>query len=122
MEWATLGRYFSTGDFDAVIHPVVASDHPAALLGGGRIGAAIGYSNSRADELIAEARETMNPERMAEIYYEITTILQEDLPVTSLYPQVWTTVAHRRVRGLSSPYRTDPITHMDDVWIEEENR
>ncbi len=40
-------------------------------------------------------------------------------PVTFLYPQVWTTVAHRRVKGLSEPYRTDPLWHLDEVWIEE---
>ncbi len=43
----------------------------------------------------------------------------DDLPVTFLYPQVWTTVAHRRVKGLSEPYRTDPLWHLDEVWIEE---
>jgi hypothetical protein len=27
-------------------------------------------------------------------------------------------VAHGRVRGLSSPWRVDPLPHMDELWIE----
>ena len=47
-------------------------------------------------------------------------IFQADLPMTFLDPYVEITVAHRRVRGLSSPYRADPTENMDDLWLEDE--
>lgn len=40
---------------------------------------------------------------------ELQAPFQADMPATFLYPSVHTTVAHKRVRGLSSPYRVDPL-------------
>lgn len=68
---------------------------------------------------MAAADESIDIEGVREIYRKVTALLQEDQPVTFLYPQVWTTVAHRRVKWLSEPYRTDPIWHPNEVWIEE---
>ena len=45
--------------------------------------------------------------------------LARDTPLTVLYPAVWLTVSHERVRGLSSPWRADPIWHAGELWIEE---
>ena len=45
---------------------------------------------------------------------------QTDLPMTFVCPLVETTIAHRRVRGLSSPYRTEPVQHMEDLWLEDQ--
>ena len=47
-------------------------------------------------------------------------ILQEELPMTFLYPWVQATVAHRRVRGLHSHHRVDPLIHMEELGLEEE--
>ena len=47
-------------------------------------------------------------------------IFQQDVPVTYLLPQIWFNAAHRRVKGLSSPYRVWAETHMDQLWLEEE--
>ncbi len=46
-------------------------------------------------------------------------IFRADLPVTMLYPGVSFTVAHRRLRGLSTPWRYDPVGHMEELWIAE---
>lgn len=40
-------------------------------------------------------------------------------PVTLLHPVVRTFMAHRRIRGLSEPFRADPVRFMEDLWIEE---
>ncbi len=75
--------------------------------------------NPRVIELLERAGATMNPDEIDRIYREIWPIFQADLPITGLYPTLWTTVAHRRVRGLSSPYRADPGWYMDELWLEE---
>ncbi len=54
------------------------------------------------------------------IYRELWPIFQADLPVTFLFPIVRTTIAHRRVRGLASPSRIDPVSHMEQLWLEDE--
>ena len=44
--------------------------------------------------------------------------VMRDLPVTFLYTSAGTSVAHRRLRGLSSPRRIDPVAHMDELWVD----
>ena len=38
-----------------------------------------------------------------------------------LYPNIRVTVAHRRLRGLNTPWRTDPVEHMEELWLEDES-
>ncbi len=54
-------------------------------------------------------------------YRAVTSILKADLPMTVLYPVVQTFVVHRRIRGLSPPWRTDPAWFMEYLWLEEED-
>ena len=82
-------------------------------------GAPIGYHNSRVVELIDRASRTWVPEEEDRIYRELMEIFRADLPVTMLYPYVGVSVAHRRLRGLSTPWRSDPVTHMEELWLEE---
>jgi hypothetical protein len=46
-------------------------------------------------------------------------LFQADLPVTFLYPMTWTHVVHRRVRGLSTPWRADPVWYMEHLWLDK---
>jgi peptide/nickel transport system substrate-binding protein len=106
-------------DFDASILPV----HPAGGLGhdvyfGSE--SVLGYNNSTVVGLLGEAAATLNPDEVDRIYRQLMPVFEEDIPITSLYPDVRTTVAHRRVRGLSSPYRAEPVWHVDDMWLEHE--
>lgn len=107
------------GEFQAMIAPT--------LKGGGVLlwsffleGSPIGYNNPKVSALLDKAQDTMDPDEEDRIYRELMPIFQADLPMTFLCPFVETTVAHRRVRGLSSPYRADPTEHMEDLWLEEE--
>lgn len=61
----------------------------------------------------------MEPAAQDRIIRELWPIFQMDLPVTFLSPLVRTTIAHRRVRGLSSPFRVDPAWQMEEVWIDD---
>ena len=82
-------------------------------------GAPIGYQNSRVVELIDRASRTWVPEEEDRIYAELMEIFRADLPVTMLYPYVSFTVTHRRLQGLSTPWRRDPVAHMEELWLEE---
>lgn len=42
-----------------------------------------------------------------------------DMPFTFLYPQVHTFVAHRRIAGLSTPHRADPVRYLEFLWLED---
>jgi peptide/nickel transport system substrate-binding protein len=80
----------------------------------------LGYKNARALELVARLRVTADPNARDQIYRELTEILRSDTVVTFLFPVTWHHLVHRRIRGLSSPWRADPVWHMEDLWLEDE--
>ncbi len=109
-----------TGDFEAAIWRQFMTLSTVrghlAFFGKGSI---IGYRNARVVELLDAAAETQNPEELDTLYRELMSLFKADLPVTFLYPMPWTYVVHRRVRGLSTPYRADPVWYMEHLWIED---
>ncbi len=116
----------STLEFEAQRHRVMSGDFEAAIFiifpshlaffGGTN---PIGYRNFTVAELLNRAAATMDPEEIDRIYRQLWSIFQVDLPTTFLYPAVYTTVASPRVRGLSSPYRAEPVWYMEDLWVED---
>lgn len=79
----------------------------------------LGYRNERVVELLDAAARTWVPEEDDAIYRELQMVFRQDLPVTYLFPNDFPTVAHRRVRGLSSPFRTAAIWYADRLWIDD---
>ncbi len=79
----------------------------------------LGYHNSQVAELLNRAAATMDPVEIDRIYRQWWSLFQLDMPATFLYPAVYTTVASPRVRGLSSPYRAEPVWYMEDLWLED---
>jgi peptide/nickel transport system substrate-binding protein len=79
----------------------------------------IGYHNPEVYPLLEQAAVAVSPDEEDRIFRQLAKILREDLPVTFLVPRVLTVVAHRRVRGLSSPFRAFAARHMEDLWIED---
>jgi peptide/nickel transport system substrate-binding protein len=80
----------------------------------------IGYHNPELYPLIDQVAGAVDPDDVDRIYRQIAEILIEDQPITFLMPRVITFIAHRRLRGLSNPFRALPARHMEDLWIEEE--
>jgi len=81
----------------------------------------LGYRNPRVVELLDRASRNRIPEEDDRIYRELAEIFRRDLPITILYPYAGFTVAHRRLRGLSSPYwGDDPTRFMDELWLDED--
>ena len=62
----------------------------------------------------------MELEERDRIFQELTEIVAADLPVTFLFPEVQSWAVHRRIRGLESPFRADPIFYMEELWLEDE--
>jgi hypothetical protein len=78
------------------------------------------YYHPRVIGLLRAVEATWNPNKVDRAYRDLWPIFQEDLPVTFLSPVVWIGVAHRCVQGLSSPWRTDPVRNIDDLWLDDE--
>jgi peptide/nickel transport system substrate-binding protein len=107
---------YRTGDFDAAIGFVTpwglsllhSRDSPT------------GYDNEAYKELVRRARETPSPHVRDSLILEARHHLFEDVPAIFLHPMATQFYVHRRIRGLSSPWRADPGRYMDELWIEEE--
>jgi ABC-type transport system substrate-binding protein len=69
--------------------------------------------------LAAQLDSTIQPDLRAELISGIWDLWLQELPATPLVPSISGTVAHTRVRGLSSPHRTLATTFIDELWIDE---
>jgi peptide/nickel transport system substrate-binding protein len=80
----------------------------------------MGYFNPAVYERLLKASEASNPEEQDALYREINEFIQEDLPFTILFPQLYSHVVDRRIHGLSSPYRADPVWNMEFLSFEKQ--
>ncbi len=109
-----------SGDFHATIHRMgnqASGDGHLAWFGED---SRIGWHNPRVAELLHAAELAIDPDEQDRIYRELMPMFQAELPATFLEPQVETFVAHRRLRGLSSPFWANPLQNMDYLWLEDE--
>ncbi len=108
-----------TGDFEAAFtYLQVGPDNLSQYFGEGN---PLGYENAELVEVLERARMTADPEAKDRVYREFTRIFRAEWPATFLSPTVGTVFAHRRIKGLSSPWRADPVWFMEDLWLEDEN-
>ncbi len=82
-------------------------------------GSPLSYRNPVVTDLIDRLAGTADPTEQLGIYQALIGVFQEEAPVTFLGPVAWTVFVHRRLRGLSSPWRTHPLQFMDELWLEE---
>ncbi len=80
----------------------------------------LGYQNEDVHAILEVLQTTQNPAVVDSLYREMWPHFQTDLPVTFLVPRVTLFVSDRRLRGLSSPHRGDPVWYMEELWWEEE--
>ncbi len=109
------------GEFDAAFH--YFSRHWFRSLRGNWFGerSPIGYHNPELVRLLREAADMGgDPEAEDRIYRELWEIFRADLPITFVHTQIHHFVAHRRIRGLSSPWGASPILFMEDLWLDDE--
>ena len=80
-----------------------------------------GYRNSAVVKLIDRAMVISDPNELDAIYRELMERFRTDVPVTILFAHVNTFFVHRRIGGLNSPWQTDPLEYMQDLWLEKES-
>ncbi len=78
-----------------------------------------GYDNPEFDRLLRGMFSLTNLEEFDNAAKKLWPIFQSDIPWTFLYPRVRFNVVHKRIRGLKSPYRSDPGKYLEHLWIEE---
>ncbi len=105
------------GEFDAAV--VTSMGGEQGHLARFSTDRATGHRYGTVASLLGQAATTLNPLEVDSLYRETWKVFQAELPITGLYTTLWTSVTHRRVRGLSSPYRADPAWYMDELWLEE---
>ncbi len=114
-------RLFS-GNYDAAIDYIWTEPTGATLSVTKLIGkdSPIGFDNDRIVELLSASEKSLVPDERDAAYREIMPIVLEEQPWTYLVLNVITYVAHRRVKGLSTPFRANPVWNAEFLWIEEE--
>ena len=116
------GRLTRLADFEAGVVWAISSLRNQPFRLGWYLGpdSPIGYDNPTVDSLIVQARErTHSLDGLDSIYRALMPILQEDFPITFLHRRMLAVVAHRRVQGLSAPWR-NPFRSIDQLWLEDE--
>lgn len=78
-----------------------------------------GYHDPELYRLAAALDSTFDPATRDSLYRETWPIFRRDLPALLLGPSFQTFAAHRRVRGLESPFRAHPYVAAEHLWIEE---
>lgn len=118
LDVSVLSRRLRAGEFEAAFYPFFnqLKGHVEWL----GEGSPIGYTNSRVIGLLRAVQATTDPDEIDRIYRRLMPVVRADLPVTFLFPEVHTFVAHRRIRGLRSPDRANPVMRMEHLWLQDE--
>ena len=77
-----------------------------------------GYRNPAVFDVIDSIHATADPVEEDRLYHQLSELYRADMPFTRLIPWSRTWFVHRRIRGLSSPFRANPDTYMETLWIE----
>ena len=111
---------FRAGDFDATVNDV--RNVPAELLRDGFFGEGtrIGYQNPEVERLLEAITQEADPTAREALFVEVNEVLSQDMPFTWLFPYFEAFAAHRKVRGLRSPDRSNPIGAIREIWIEDD--
>jgi peptide/nickel transport system substrate-binding protein len=105
-----------TGDYEAAISIMFTNWSDRRFL------PTAGYSNPRFRELTDRLGAALDTDEQDVVCTELTKLFQEDVPATFLYPDVLTTIAANRIRGLdTAPYPGDLTWCMDQLSLEGQN-
>ncbi|MDX1393067.1 MAG: ABC transporter substrate-binding protein [Gemmatimonadota bacterium] len=118
LEPGVLNERAATGDFGAILGEVLTRHSGLARRFGTE--SYLGYQNDRAIRTIAELEGELDPEITDSLYAELSRTLIEDMPMTALFPDYEMHVVHRRIAGLSTPFRSVALRHMEELWVEDE--
>lgn len=82
------------------------------------------FEDKRVDELLLEARETLDPGKRAELYKEFQTIIRREHPAIFLYSPAYLSVVSDKVQGFTLRSLNTPADRFGDVakWYIETKR
>lgn len=80
---------------------------------------AMGYRESRVLGPLSLVETTVEPTRRDSLFRALWPAFRRDLPITFLGTRAVASVAHRRVRGLSSPHRADLYYVAGELWLDD---
>jgi peptide/nickel transport system substrate-binding protein len=115
LEYALVRERLLEGDFDAVVINAFGQIATHVLLGAD---SPLGYRNVEVRAVVARIREAFDPAASDRLHVELAGLLREEPAGVFLYNPVFSTVARRRVRGLSSPWREDPLWITDELHFD----
>lgn len=122
LEFGVLDERIKAGDFQAAMAYLWVSPHDpdAGLEKVFGESSLIGWRDTRVIDLVNGALAATTPRSLDTIYRDLAPIIQDQQPVTFLSFGTEMYIAHRRIKGLSSPFRANPIWSAGHLWIEEE--
>ena len=120
LDYSLLRERTWAGDFEVALNYMWASpdDPDSGLVVALGEDSFMGYRNPQVVELVDAAFYEMNPDSLDAIYRELAPIIQKDQPFTVLTFGTEAYVTNRRVKGLSSPFRANPIRDAGHLWLE----
>lgn len=80
---------------------------------------ATGWQHPRVRQVLEALRDAHLDEARDSLYGGMWPILAEEVPITFLGPQVQWFAAHRKIRGLSSPFRARTLMHLEHAWVDQ---
>ena len=116
MDQSLVRRALAAGKFDAVLNNTSWSAGGLQRLFGEN--SVIGYHNSAMATRLRRLTLVSDPDEQDRLRSELAQIFRVEVPATFLFPAVEIIFAHRRIRGLSTPWRADPIRLMGELWID----
>ena len=119
MDGTVVWGRLEAGEFDAAFMVVQSGLHWYQRYFGAD--SPLGYRNPKVIKLINQAIATADPNEIDQIYRELMGIFRVEQPITYLHPFITAYIVHRRIQGLSTPFRADPLQIMEDLWLEGEN-
>ncbi len=122
IENITLQGRLAEGDFDAAFYLVRNAPKGVSYRRLVSPESIIGYANPELRRLLDAAYTTLDEELEGRLQIQASIIMLAEMPITILFPLREGHVAHRRVGGLLSPYRSNPAQFADRLWIEERSR
>ncbi len=122
LDYGLLWERTWAGDFDVALNYIWASpgDPDAGLVMVLGEDSFMGYDNPRVAKLANAALDERDPVALRGIYHELAPIIQSEQPFTVLTFGTEAYVANTRVKGLSSPFRANPIWYTGHLWLEGE--
>lgn len=119
IEAAAMWDRLKTGNFEAWMH--VGQSFPEAQRRDFGRGNSTGYANPETFGVIDQLMATADPDEEDVLYRRLTEIYRANMPFTRLLPATGDWFVHRRVGGLSTPFRAMPDTYMEELWVEGRN-